>query len=94
MDDALITGGGTITVSRTTDSSSTTLRAIGGDWSQCAVGVGMDITLKQSNEASFVDEAGNTVSAFQNNLRLFLVEAYFGFVVGDPNAFVAYVDAS
>lgn len=83
-----------ITVTTTTDSSSTTLRAIGGDWSQCAVGVGMDITLKQSREASYVDEAGNTVSAFQNNLILFLVEAYYGFVVGDPNAFVAYVDAA
>jgi hypothetical protein len=91
---ALITGGGSITVSRTTDTSSTTLRAIGGDWSQCAVGVGMDITLKQSDTASYVDEAGNTVSAFQNNLRLFLVEAYFGFVVGDLNAFVAYIDAA
>ena len=72
----------------------TTLRAIGGDWSQCAYGVGMDITMKVSTEASYVDEAGNTVSAFQNNLVLLLVEAYFGFVKSDASAaWTAYVDA-
>lgn len=73
----------------------TTLRAIGGDWSQCAYGVGMDITIKVSTEASYVDEAGNTVSAFQNNLVLLLVEAYFGFVKSDHDeAFTAYIDAA
>ncbi len=91
---ALLTGTNPgIAVTSTTDSTATTLRAIGGDWSQCAVGVGMDITLKQSDVASYVDETGTVVSAFQNNLRLFLIEAYFGFVVGDVNAFVAYTDA-
>jgi hypothetical protein len=73
----------------------TTLRAIGGDWSQCAYGVGMDISIKVSTEASYVDEAGNTVSAFQNNLVLLLVEAYYGFVKSDAqDAWVAYVDAA
>ena len=73
----------------------TTLRAIGGDWTQAAFGVGMDITMKVSTEASYVDEAGNTVSAFQNNLVLLLVEAYFGFVKSDAAAaFTAYVDAA
>lgn len=73
----------------------TTLRAIGGDWSQAAYGVGMDITMKVSTEASYVDEAGNTVSAFQNNLVLLLVEAYFGFVKSDADAaWAAYVDAA
>ncbi len=73
----------------------TKLRAIGGDWSQAAWGQGMDITIRVSNEASFVDEAGNTVSAFQNNLVLLLVEAYYGFVKSDAlGAFVAYTDAA
>lgn len=73
----------------------TTLRAIGGDWSQAAYGVGMDISIKVSTEASYVDEAGNTVSAFQNNLVLLLAEAYFGFVKSDAqDAWVAYVDAA
>ena len=72
----------------------TKVRAIGGDWSQCAYGVGMDISVKVSQEASYVDDGGTTHSAFQENLLLLLVEAYFGFVVGNPNAFVAYTDAS
>ncbi len=75
-------------------SQDTKLRAIGGDWSQCAYGVGMDITIKVSDTASFVDEAGVTHSAFQENLVLLLVEAYFGFVKSDAQgAWVAYTDA-
>lgn len=65
------------------------LRAIGGDWSQCAYGVGMDISIKISNEASYFDGT-NWHSAFQENLSLLLVEAFYGFVVGNKNAFVAY----
>jgi hypothetical protein len=73
----------------------TKLRAIGGDWSQCAYGVGMDITIKVSDSASYVDENGTTHSAFQENLVLLLVEAYYGFVKSDAlGAFVAYTDAS
>lgn len=73
----------------------TKLRAIGGDWSQAAWGQGMDITVKVSTEASYVDEAGTTHSAFQENLVLLLVEAYYGFVKSDASAaFVAYVDAA
>jgi hypothetical protein len=71
----------------------TLVRAIGGDWSQCAWGQGIDITVKVSDEASYVDDDGVTVhSAFQENLVLLLVEAYYGFVVGNANAFVVYND--
>ncbi|MFT3971702.1 MAG: phage major capsid protein [Micropruina sp.] len=70
----------------------TGLRAVGGDWGQCAWGQGMDLTVKVSDVASYVDEAGVTHSAFQENLVLLLIEAHFGFVMGDPNAFVAYTD--
>jgi hypothetical protein len=67
----------------------TNLRGIGGDWSQAAYGVGMDISIRISNEASYYD--GTTWhSAFQENLVLLLVEAYYGFVVGNKDAFVAY----
>lgn len=63
-----------------------TIRAVAGDWSQAAYGVGMDISIKVSSEASYFD--GTTYhSAFQENLTLLLVEAYYGFVVGSPNAF-------
>ena len=75
--------------------SDTNLRAIGGDWSQAAWGQGMDITIKVSDTASYVDEAGVTHSAFQENLVLLLVEAHYGFVKSDAlGAFVAYTDAS
>jgi hypothetical protein len=33
-------------------------------------------------------------SAFQENLTLLLVEAYYGFVMGDKYAFVAYTHAA
>jgi hypothetical protein len=90
-----LTGGTSpsVTVAATAPTD-TTLRAIGGDWSQCAYGVGMDINMRVSTDASYVDEAGNTISAFQNNLVLLLIEAYYGFVKSDAtSAWVAYVDA-
>ncbi|GAA2008061.1 phage major capsid protein [Nocardioides kribbensis] len=78
-----------------TPSRDTKLRAIGGDWSQAAYGVGMDISIKVSDSASYVDEAGVTHSAFQENLVLLLVEAYYGFVKSDAaGAWVAYTDAN
>ena len=75
---------------RQSASTDTGLRAIGGDMSQAAFGVGMDITVRISKEATYVDEDGNVVSAFQNNLVLLLAEAYYGYVQGDPDAFVKY----
>jgi hypothetical protein len=94
-DGSSLTGGTspTVTVARYPDLD-TDLRAIGGDWSQCAWGQGMDITVKVSDVASYVDENGSTHSAFQENLVLLLVEAYYGFVTSDAiGAFVAYSDA-
>lgn len=71
----------------------TKLRAIGGDWSRCAYGVGMGVTIKRSTEASYVDSNGVTHSAFQENLVLLLAETYMGFVMADPTegSFVKYV---
>jgi hypothetical protein len=90
---ASLTGGTTpsITVAQS-PSLDSGLRAIGGDFTQCAYGVGMDINIKVSSEANYFD--GTTWhSAFQENLVLLLVEAYYGFVVGDINAFAAYTHA-
>ncbi|MEU1778108.1 phage major capsid protein [Streptomyces abikoensis] len=67
------------------------LRAIGGDWSQCAYGVGMDISVKISREATYIDEDNGIHSAFQENLVLLLAEAHYGFVLGENEAFVRYV---
>lgn len=91
-----LTGGTnpTVVVAQSPDSDSN-LRAIGGDWSQAAWGQGMDITIKVSDTASYVDENGVTHSAFQENLVLLLVEAHYGFVTSDaPGKFVAYTDAA
>jgi hypothetical protein len=66
-----------------------TIRAVAGDWSQAAYGVGMDITFKVSTEANYFDGT-SWHSAFQENLTLLLVEAYYGFVVGNPNAFTVF----
>ncbi|MER7174204.1 phage major capsid protein [Streptomyces mesophilus] len=75
-------------VIRQSGARDTGLRLIGGDFDQCRYGVGMDITIKISTEAGYVDVDGVWHSAFQENLVLILAEAYFGFVVGNPKAFV------
>jgi hypothetical protein len=89
--------GGTAATSQSTIAQSPVidqgLRAIGGDFSQCAYGVGMEISMKVSSEANYFDGVA-WHSAFQENLILLLVEAYYGFVVGTPNAFVAYTHAT
>jgi hypothetical protein len=97
VDQTSLTGGTSATAQATIAQSpnlDSGLRAIGGDWSQCAWGQGMDISIQISKEASYTPDGGTTwISAFQNNLTLLLVEAYYGFVVGDPAAFVAYTHA-
>jgi HK97 family phage major capsid protein len=75
---------------RQSASSDSGLRGIGGDWSQAAFGVGMDITVRISKEATYVDEDGGVHSAFQENLVLLLAEAYYGLVIGDTDAFVKF----
>jgi HK97 family phage major capsid protein len=78
---------------RQSTSTDTGLRAVGGDWSQAAYGVGMDITVRISKEATYIDEEGGVHSAFQENLVLILAEAFYGYVQGDANAFVTYTSA-
>ena len=75
---------------RQSASTDTGLRAIGGDFSQAAYGVGLDITVRISKEATYVDEDGGVHSAFQENLVLLLAEAFYGYVQGDAQAFVKF----
>jgi hypothetical protein len=77
---------------RQSTSTDSGLRAIGGDWSQVAFGVGMDITVKVSDVASYTDEGGVVHSAFQENLILLLCEAYYGLVISNTGAFVKFVN--
>jgi hypothetical protein len=94
VDQSLLTGG-TAAASQATVAASgaggtdSLLRGVGGDWSQAAYGVGMDISVRISKEASYYD-GSVWHSAFQENLVLLLVEAYYGFVMGSKDAFVTY----
>ncbi len=91
VDQRLLTGGTASTAKATITASGaggtdSLLRGVIGDYSQAAYGVGMDISVRISKEASYYDGT-NWHSAFQENLVLLLVEAYFGFVMGSPDAF-------
>ena len=59
----------------------------GGDFSQCAWGVVGGITYKVSTEAA-VTVNGELVSAFEENLVVFLAEAEYGWVCADVDGFV------
>jgi len=60
-----------------------------GDWSRAVWGMLGDIQYATSTEASFV-QGGSTISAFQNNLTLFRVEALLGFKLLSPASFVKF----
>jgi HK97 family phage major capsid protein len=69
-----------------------TILGYGGDWSQAAWGVVGGIQYKVSTEGT-VTINGSLVSLFENNLVAILGEAYYGFVVGDTDAFVKLANA-
>jgi hypothetical protein len=98
VDQSLLTGGTAATSKATVAASGqggtdSLIRGVVGDWSQAAYGVGMDITIRVSREGSYFDGT-NWHSAFQENLVLLLVEAYFGFVMGSPDAFALLTKGS
>lgn len=77
--------------------ATSTLRFLGGDWRKAAYGVGSQISYSVSTQASIEmipGDAASTVNLFQDNLVALLAEAEYGFVVGDDEAFVRYVDAA
>ena len=69
----------------------TNVRAIGGDWSKTAWGIGSSISYAISRETSVTID-GQLVSLWENNLVALRAEAEYGFVVGDIDAFVRYTD--
>lgn len=89
-----LTGGTnpTVTVAQT-PSTDSGLRAVGGDWSQCAWGIAGGITMRVSNEGGYVDAQGATHFALQENLVILLIETWFSFAVNDLGAFVTYTHA-
>lgn len=73
--------------------SATNLRIVGGDWSKVAYGIGRDITFSVSDQTT-VTLDGQLTSLWENNLVALRAEAEYGFVVGDPDAFVRYTDGA
>lgn len=72
----------------------TTLRGIGGDWTQCAYGVAVDITFSVSDQATLQMEDGTLLNLWQHNMIAVRAEAEYGFIVADADAFVRYIDAA
>lgn len=70
-----------------------TVAGFGGNWRMTAWGVGMDITVKVTDQAT-LNIGGTMTSLWQKNLVGLLVEAAYGFVVHQPDDhFVKYAAA-
>ena len=68
----------------------TNVRAFGGDFTtNLRYGFAENITFSRTDVATIQDGA-TTVHLWQQNMEAFLVEAIFGWVITDPDAFVAY----
>jgi HK97 family phage major capsid protein len=74
------------------DATTDTL-GFGGDWSKAAWGVVGGISYSVSTEATVTID-GSLVSLWEHNLVAVLAEAEYGFVLADPDNFVAYVNAN
>ena len=59
-----------------------------GDFSQFVWGVGYDISIEMSREGTYVDDAGQTVSAFQRDLTIMRLITEHDFACRHPEAFV------
>lgn len=68
-----------------------TVSGWGGDWTQCAWGVGIDLTMKLTDQAT-IRQGGDLVPLWQTNQVAVLLEASYGFVVNNgPDNFVRYL---
>lgn len=72
----------------------TPTRIIGGDFSQLKWGFADQIQYKVSDQATLVDANGTSVNLWQTNQVALMVEATFGWVVGDLDAFVKLTNPS
>lgn len=68
----------------------TNVRILGGDFSQLAYGYADQISFRVTDTASLSDGAGGTINLWQTNQVAVLCEATFGWLVNDPDAFVAF----
>lgn len=69
-----------------------TVAGFGGNWRMAVYGVGMEMTVKATDQAS-VNIGGTMTSLWQKNLVGLLIEAAYGFLVHEPeNNFVKYAE--
>lgn len=72
------------------------VRLVGGDWRKVVYGVGQDISYAISREASIEMTPGDpssVVHLWQDNLVAVRIEAEYGLVIADVDAFVTYTEA-
>lgn len=71
----------------------TKIRAIGGDFDKnVKLGFVEQINFKRTDTAT-LNDGGTTINLWQQNMEAILVEAIFGWVITDVNAFTKYTDA-
>ncbi|WNN95873.1 major capsid protein [Mycobacterium phage Ciao] len=72
----------------------TKTRIIGGDYSQLKFGFADEIRVKMSDTATLTENGGSnrTISMWQTNQIAILIEVTFGWLLGDKQAFVKFVD--
>lgn len=70
-------------------SMETGVRAFGGDWGRVRWGFAQEMTIKISTEATVMID-GQLVSLWQHNLVGLLIEATFGWAIGNVDSFAAY----
>ncbi|ALK86990.1 major capsid protein [Mycobacterium phage Pepe] len=67
-------------------------RIIGGDFSQLKFGFADEIRIKMSDSATLTDGSSDPVSMWQTNQIAILIEVTFGWLLGDKQGFIKYVD--
>ncbi|WP_066901049.1 phage major capsid protein [Mycolicibacterium houstonense] len=71
------------------------VRVIGGDFSQLRYGFADQIRVKMSDTATLTDDTSptpQTISMWQTNQIAILIEVTFGWVLGDKQGFVKFID--
>ncbi|MFD5599184.1 phage major capsid protein [Leucobacter sp. NPDC058333] len=63
--------------------------AFGGNWASLQYGFAEQMTIRRTDQATIVD-GDTTYHLFQDNLEAYLVEAIFGWLIPETDAFVKY----
>lgn len=71
------------------NATKTKVRVLGGDFSQLAYGYADQISFRIADQATIPDGSGGYIDLFGTNQLAVLCEATFGWLVNDPDAFVA-----